>query len=189
MHDRQYTHAHRAAPLLSGEQLAQGSSWPSWPSWPRQSAANWANWAKATTGPCAWRGNDSGRARATSWPILRGKPPSREIKLRPPTRRRASSCGPPGASIASGGRPILHPVWCFDGVWPTAPLPHRYDGRYDGRYLLDLVPPASWRAVFDLANSVSIRLFEVELEAIALQAGASPETQIVEGVSQLREAR
>jgi transposase len=74
-----------------------------------------------------------------------------------------------------GLKPILHKVWCFDGQRPTAPVQHRYDWRY----LVGFVHPASGRTVFQLASTVSIPLFEVELEAFARQVGASPTKQIV----------
>ena len=51
--------------------------------------------------------------------------------------------------------------------------------RYDWRYLVGFVHPASGRTVFHLASSVSIPLFEVELEAFARQVGASLTKQIV----------
>jgi transposase len=72
-------------------------------------------------------------------------------------------------------KPILHKVWCFDGQRPTAPVQHRYDWRY----LVGFVHPASGRTVFHLATSVSIPLFEVELAEFARQVGANPEKQIV----------
>lgn len=74
-----------------------------------------------------------------------------------------------------GLKPILHKVWCFDGQRPTAPVQHRYDWRY----LVGFVHPASGRTVFHLATTVSIPLFEVELAAFARQVGASPAKQIV----------
>ena len=74
-----------------------------------------------------------------------------------------------------GLKPILHKVWCFDGHRPTAPVQHRYDWRY----LVGFVHPASGRTVFHLATSVSIPLFEVELEAFARQVDAGPHKQIV----------
>jgi transposase len=72
-------------------------------------------------------------------------------------------------------KPILKKVWCFDSVRPTAPVQHRYDWRY----LVGFVHPASGRTVFHLATSVSIPLFEVELAEFARQVGASPRKQIV----------
>jgi transposase len=74
-----------------------------------------------------------------------------------------------------GLKPILHKVWCFDGQRPIAPVQHRYDWRY----LVGFVHPASGRTVFHLATTVSISLFEVELAAFAQQVGASPTKQIV----------
>jgi transposase len=66
-------------------------------------------------------------------------------------------------------------VWCFDGQRPTAPVQHRYEWRY----LVGFVHPASGGTVFHLASSVSIPLFEVELAEFARQVGASPRKQIV----------
>jgi transposase len=74
-----------------------------------------------------------------------------------------------------GLKPIRHKVWCFDGQRPIAPVQHRYDWRY----LVGFVHPASGRTVFHLATTVSISLFEVELAAFAQQVGASPTKQIV----------
>ena len=51
--------------------------------------------------------------------------------------------------------------------------------RYDWRYLVGFVHPASGRTVFHLATTVSIHLFEVELAAFAQHVGASPTQQIV----------
>jgi transposase len=72
-------------------------------------------------------------------------------------------------------KPILHKVWCFDNQRPIAPVQHRYEWRY----LVAFVHPASGRTVFHLATSVSIPLFEVELAAFAQAVGASPHKQIV----------
>ena len=74
-----------------------------------------------------------------------------------------------------GLKPILHKVWCFDGRRPVAPVQHRYEWRY----LVGFVHPASGRTVFHLATTVSISLFEVELAAFARQVGAGPRKQIV----------
>ena len=62
-----------------------------------------------------------------------------------------------------GLKPLLHNVWCFDGQRPLAPVQHRYEWRY----LVGFVHPASGRTVFHLATSVSIPLFEAELAAFA----------------------
>ena len=51
--------------------------------------------------------------------------------------------------------------------------------RYEWRYLVGFVHPASRRTVFHLATSVSIPLFEAELAAFAARVGASPAKQIV----------
>jgi hypothetical protein len=77
-----------------------------------------------------------------------------------------------------GLKPILHKVWCVDGRRPLAPVQHRYEWRY----LVGFVHPASGRTVFHLAplpTTVSIPLFEVELAEFAHQVGASPTKQIV----------
>jgi transposase len=74
-----------------------------------------------------------------------------------------------------GLKPILHTVWCFDGQRPLAPVEHRYQWRY----LVGFVHPASGRTVFHLASTVNIPLFEVELAAFARQVGAGPHKQIV----------
>jgi len=74
-----------------------------------------------------------------------------------------------------GLKPSLHKVWCFDGQRPLAPVQHRYDWRY----VVGFVHPASGRTVFHLATTVSIVLFEVAREAFARQVGASPTKQIV----------
>src|SRR5262245_29116149 len=43
-----------------------------------------------------------------------------------------------------GLKPILHKIWCFDGKRPLAPVQHRYEWRY----LVGFVHPASGRTVF-----------------------------------------
>ena len=74
-----------------------------------------------------------------------------------------------------GLKPILHKVWCFDGQRPLAPVQQRFEWRY----LVGFVHPASGRTVFHLATTVSIPLFEVELVAFARQVGAGPGKQII----------
>jgi transposase len=74
-----------------------------------------------------------------------------------------------------GLKPILRTVWCLDGQRPLAPVQHCFEWRY----LVGFVHPASGRAVFHLASTVSIALFEVELAAFAQQVAASPAKQIV----------
>jgi transposase len=74
-----------------------------------------------------------------------------------------------------GLKPILHKVWCVDGQRPNAPVQHRYEWRYR----VGFVHPSSGRALFHLATSVSIPLFEAELAAFAAAIGASPSRQIV----------
>jgi transposase len=56
-----------------------------------------------------------------------------------------------------------------------APVQHRYEWRY----LVGFVHPASGRTIFHLATSVNIPLFEAELAAFATAVGASPTKQIV----------
>lgn len=70
---------------------------------------------------------------------------------------------------------ILHKHWSLDQQRPTAPVQHRYEWRY----LVGFVHPASGRTVFHLATSVSIPLFEAELAAFARQVGAGPKKKIV----------
>lgn len=67
-----------------------------------------------------------------------------------------------------GLKPVLQKLWCVDGRRPLAPVQHRFAWRY----LVGFVHPASGRAVFHLASTVSIALFEVELAAFAQQAKA-----------------
>jgi transposase len=74
-----------------------------------------------------------------------------------------------------GLKPILRKVWCLDGKRPLAPVQHRYEWRY----LVGFVHPASGRTIFHLATSVSVPLFEAELAAFATAVGASPSRQIV----------
>jgi transposase len=74
-----------------------------------------------------------------------------------------------------GLKPILAKVWAFPGQRPLAPVQHRYDWRY----LVGFVHPASGRTVFHLATTVSIAAFSIELEAFAAAVGASPAKQIV----------
>src|SRR5215831_16718025 len=74
-----------------------------------------------------------------------------------------------------GLKPILQKVWCFDRARPIAPVQHRYDWRY----LVSFVHPASGRTIFHLATSVNLDPFAVELEAFAQAVGASPKKQIV----------
>jgi transposase len=74
-----------------------------------------------------------------------------------------------------GLKPILRKVWSLDGQRPLAPVQHRYDWRY----LVGFVHPASGRSVFHLATSVNIPLFEAELAAFAQAVDASPTRQIL----------
>ena len=74
-----------------------------------------------------------------------------------------------------GLKPILRRVWAPIGHRPVAPVQQRYEWRY----VVGFVHPASGRTVFHLATSVSIALFEVELAAFARQVGAGPGKKIV----------
>ena len=62
-----------------------------------------------------------------------------------------------------GLKPILRKVWSLDKEHPVAPVQHRYEWRY----LVGIVHPASGRTVFHLATSVSISLFEAELPPLS----------------------
>ena len=74
-----------------------------------------------------------------------------------------------------GLKPVLHNVWTLDDQRPTAPVEHRFAWRY----LVGFVHPASGRTIFHLASSVSIALFEAELEAFAREVGAGPHKEII----------
>jgi len=74
-----------------------------------------------------------------------------------------------------GLKPLLRKVWAPIGQRPTAVVHHRYAWRY----LVGFVHPASGRTLFQLATSVNIGLFAVELAAFAEAVGASPRKQIV----------
>jgi transposase len=74
-----------------------------------------------------------------------------------------------------GLKPIVRKVWTLDDTRPLAPVEHRFAWRY----LVGFVHPASGRTVFHLASTVSLRLFETELEAFARAVGAGLTKQIV----------
>jgi transposase len=74
-----------------------------------------------------------------------------------------------------GLKPILRTIWSLDNQRPVALVQHRYEWRY----LVGFVHPASGRTLVHLATSVSMRLFEAELAAFARQAGADSGKQIV----------
>jgi transposase len=74
-----------------------------------------------------------------------------------------------------GLKPLLRTVWAPIGQRPIALVQHRFAWRY----LVAFVHPASGRALFHLATSVSMALFEAELAAFARQAGAGPNKKIV----------
>ena len=74
-----------------------------------------------------------------------------------------------------GLKPILRRVWAPRGQRPVAPVQHRYAWRY----LVSFVHPAAGRSVFHLATTVSIALFEVDLQEFAREVGAGPTKEIV----------
>ena len=74
-----------------------------------------------------------------------------------------------------GLKPILRRVWAPKGHLPIAPV----QPRYEWRYLVGFVHPASGRTIFHHATSVSIPLFEAELAAFARQVGVSPKKKMV----------
>jgi transposase len=74
-----------------------------------------------------------------------------------------------------GLKPLLRRVWAPVGQRPVA----RVHQRFDWRYLVAYVHPASGRTVWQLATGVSIPLFEAELAAFARTVGAGPQKEIV----------
>jgi transposase len=74
-----------------------------------------------------------------------------------------------------GLKPVLHKVWTLDDQRPIAPVEHRFVWRY----LVGFVHPASGRTICHLATSVSIALFETELEAFATEVEAGPNKEVV----------
>jgi transposase len=74
-----------------------------------------------------------------------------------------------------GLKPLLRRVWAPIGQRPVVVVQHRFAWRY----VVGFVHPASGRTLFHLATSVSIPLFEAELEAFARAVGAGPRKQIV----------
>jgi transposase len=74
-----------------------------------------------------------------------------------------------------GLKPLLKRVWTLPGHRPLAPVAPRYEWRY----LVAFVHPASGRTVWHLATGVSTALFSVELAAFAEAVGASPKKEIV----------
>ena len=149
----------------------------------------------------AWIGERVGRgvSRQTGWSYLRRlgarwhKPRPRhmhadtlaqaefKVRLRPLVREVATAFPQAAVELWAvdehriGLKPILQKVWSCDGQRPIAAVEHRFEWRY----LVGFVHPASGRTVFHLATSVSIPLFEAELAAFARQAEASPKKQIV----------
>jgi hypothetical protein len=74
-----------------------------------------------------------------------------------------------------GLKPVLKRVWTLPGQRPIAPV----EPRYQWRYLVAFVHPASGRTVWHLATGVSAEHFTVELAAFAQAVGAGPTKQIV----------
>jgi DDE superfamily endonuclease len=74
-----------------------------------------------------------------------------------------------------GLKPLLKRVWTLPGQRPIAPV----EPRYQWRYLVAFVHPASGCTVWHLATGVSAQLFSAELAAFAAAVGASPTKQIV----------
>jgi transposase len=66
-------------------------------------------------------------------------------------------------------------VWTLPGERPVAPV----EPRYQWRYLVAFVHPASGRSVWQVATGVSADLFSAELAAFAEAVGAGPHKQIV----------
>jgi hypothetical protein len=74
-----------------------------------------------------------------------------------------------------GLKPLLKRIWTLPGQRPLAPV----EPRYDWRYLVAFVHPASGHTIWHLATGVSADLFSAELAAFAAAVGASPTKQIV----------
>lgn len=74
-----------------------------------------------------------------------------------------------------GLNPLLRRVGAPIGQRPVATVRHRFEWRY----LVGFVHPASGRTIFHLATTVSIPVFAVELAEFARQVRASPTKQIV----------
>jgi transposase len=102
-------------------------------------------------------------------------------RLRPLLREAATAF--PHASVElwavdehrSGLKPILKKVWALPGQRPIAPVEHRYEWRY----VVGFVHPASGRTVWHLTTTVDLELFSVELGVFAQEIGASPSKQLV----------
>jgi transposase len=74
-----------------------------------------------------------------------------------------------------GLKPLLKKVWTLPGQRPVALVQHRYEWRY----LVGFVHPASGRTVWQLATTVCTELFAAELADFARAVGAGPRKQIV----------
>ena len=75
----------------------------------------------------------------------------------------------------SGLKPIVRKVWAFGKERPIVPVQHRYQWRY----LVGFVHPASGRTVWHLASGISTAVFSAELAAFAKAVSAGPQKQIV----------
>lgn len=193
VHDRRHTAAvHPRVLLTEGEhadlQTALAAPHPEGDCWCGRTVA-------------AWIGERLGRpvCRQTGWCYLRcvgarwRKPRPRHVRadsaaqaefvtrLRPLLRQVASAF--PRAHVELwavdehriGLKPTIRKAWTLGTNRPLAPVQHRFAWRY----LVGFVHPASGRTVFQLASTVSIALFEVELAAFARAVGAGPHKQIV----------
>lgn len=70
--------------------------------------------------------------------------------------------------------PIVRRVWAPRGQRPVAPV----QTRYQWRYLVGWVHPASGRTHWHWASTMNQQVFSGELTAFAAQVGAGPERQI-----------
>ena len=170
MADRRRTHSRRQAPALSAEQQAELLAAVEGPP-PRGEL--WQRTLDGTTG----RRVDGRTARppdpaptrlgVSRTPERQAADPAaapRACRRRPCPRRRLPRCLPPGAGRTLGHglldehriglKPILKKVWCFGGKRPLAPAQHRYEWRY----LVGFVHPASGRTLWHLATFVPIPL-------------------------------
>ncbi len=87
-----------------------------------------------------------------------------------------------------GLQPIVRRVWAPRGQRPVASV----QTRYQWRYLVGWVHPASGRTRWHWADTVNLTVFGAELAAFAQQVGAGPERQIaliLDGAGWHRSAR
>jgi hypothetical protein len=74
-----------------------------------------------------------------------------------------------------GLKPVIKRVWTLPGQRPIAPV----QPRFQWRYLVAFVHPASGRSLWHLATGVSAQYFSVELAAFAQAVGAGPRKKLV----------